>query len=109
MAAAVTFRVIDAGERRVVAVSPAGRPEVCLPHAHPRREVRPGGVARAASCTVARAPRVSPWMSLKVAAVALLVVAGGVASVSQFISDAAAEQSRGYVAGDPAWSHVTQP
>jgi len=109
MTAAVSFRVVDAGARRVVAVSPAGRPELRLAQAHPGRGVRPGCVSRASSCSVDRRGRGSVLLSLKVAAVALLAVAGGVVSVSQLVADAVAEPSGGYVAGDPAWAHVTQP
>ncbi|NHB85900.1 hypothetical protein G7085_18785 [Tessaracoccus sp. HDW20] len=109
MAAAVSFQVVDAGSRRVVAVSPAGRPDLHLPQARPARGVRPGCVSRAAACSVERRAKGSALMCLKVAAVALLTVVGGVVSVSQFVADAAAGQSTGYVAGDPAWAHVTQP
>lgn len=109
MTAAVTFKVVESGQRRVVAVSPATRPELRSPQAHPRRTGHLGGDTVVASCAVTRPARPSGWLRLKVAAVAMVAVAGGVVSVAQFVTSAVPEAPQGYVAGDPAWSHVAQP
>lgn len=109
MTAAVTFKVVDAGSRRIVATSPVSRPDLRLPRAHPRRVGSAGVVAGVSSCAVARPLRSSRWVAVKLAVVGVLAVAGGVVSLAQFAADAAPEAPSGYVAGDPAWSHVSQP
>lgn len=104
---AVRFQVVDRGSRRVVTVSPAGRPELDGPVAHPARPASPGRVRPVASCTVVR-PR-PRMLALRVAVVGLVAAAGVGASVAQFVQNAQPDPAVGYVAGDPAWAHVTQP
>lgn len=95
---AVRYQVVDAGARRLVTVSPAARPV---------RPVGPGRVAAVSSCRVAR-PAPSPLLALKVIAVGLLTCVGVAVSVTQFVAMAEAEPAGGYVAGDPAWAHVSR-
>ncbi|AQP51992.1 hypothetical protein [Tessaracoccus flavescens] len=107
MTAAVRFQVVDAGARRVVAASPAARPELRLPQAHPVRPLAAGRVAKVASCAAARrAVKPSPLLVLKVAVVGLLALGGAVVSVGQLAADSTPDPAREYVAGDPAWAHV---
>ena len=109
MAAAVSFQVVDAGSRRVVTVSPAGRPDLRLPMAHPKRGERPGSTSRVALCVASRpAPR-SPWLVAKMALIGALTVVGGAVCVGQFVANATPDPAFEYVAGDPGWAHVTQP
>lgn len=105
--AAVRYQVIDAGHRRLVTVSPAGRPELGGPVARAARPALPGRVRTASSCRVARP--VSGWMALKVAGVGILTAVGMAVAGLQFAEMASAEAPTGYVAGDPAWAHVSQP
>lgn len=106
-----SFKVVqDAGRRRVV--TSASRPDLRLPEAHPARPVAPRGVGQVASCSAAglrRRPAGGVWVKVKVAVVGLLAVAGAAASVSSFVAMAQPDPAQGYVAGDPAWAHVTQP
>lgn len=107
MTTAVRFQVVDAGRRRFVDVSPATRPELRLPQAHPSRGVAARGGRKVNSCLAVRpARRESPWLVVKIALVGLVAVAGGALSVGQLVADATAEPSGSYVAGDPAWAHV---
>lgn len=106
---AVSYKVVDAGARRVVTVSPARRRELGSPVAHPARPVAPGRVGSVASCSVSRPAAPSPWLAVKVAVVGALVVAGSVVSAAQFVSNAQPDPATQYVAGDPAWAHVTAP
>ncbi len=103
---AVRFQVVGSGPRRVVAVSPVARPEFGGPVAHPARPVAPGRIRPAASCAVER-PRRSPWLAVRVALVGVVAAVGAVASVAQFVENAQPDPALGYVAGDPAWAHVT--
>ncbi|MHA6511592.1 hypothetical protein [Tessaracoccus sp. Z1128] len=103
---ALSFRVVDAGARRVVTVSPAGRPELGGPLARPSRPVSPGRVGGVASCRVTRP--VLPFLALKVVAVGLLASVGAAVSAAQFV-DMSQEPATRYVAGDPAWAHVAAP
>lgn len=78
------------------------------PQAHPVRGVGAGRVAGGVrSCRVAPAPAVpSLLMKAKLAAVALLAVAGvgaSVVGIAQQVSPGVAPEA---VAGDPAWAHV---
>ena len=108
MTAAVADEGVRAGARRLV-VSPVARPGFQSPQAHPRRPEPVVRRAQVASCVVQRSPRVSPWVAIKLAVVAALAVTGGVVSVAQLAADATPDPSLSYVAGDPAWAHVTQP
>ena len=45
----VRFQVVDTGARRLVTVSPAGRPGPGGPQAHPSRAISPGRVGAVAS------------------------------------------------------------
>lgn len=106
-ASAVRFQVAESGARRVV-VS-AGRPDLRSPKAHPARPVSAGRVGSATSCVVDRPePKASPWLMLKVAAVGLIAVIGGAVSVQGLVL-AEPDPALEYVAGDPAWAHVTLP
>lgn len=107
-ATAARFTVTRAGDRRVVITTAAGRPDLRLPEAHPARRPQPGRTASVASCAAVRPARVSPLLALKVAAVGALTVLGTVVSV-QNLALAEPDPALGYVAGDPAWAHVTQP
>ena len=109
MAAAVSFRVINAGTRRLVTTSPSHRPDLRLAPAHPKRPAQPGRVVQVASCAVARPVVRSRWVVLKVAVVSVLAVLGSAVSVSQLVANATPDPAREYVAGDPAWAHVDQP
>lgn len=85
----------------------AGRPNLRLPEARPKVVVLRGGRRRAMACDVAaERPRVSEWwLRLKVGAVALLSVsAATMAAVHLALPE---EPMPRYVAGDPAWAHVT--
>lgn len=106
-----TFEVVTTGQRRRV-VSPSGRPDLHLISAHPQRPVAPGRVGKVASCTAAKPARREgslAWLRVKVAVVGLLAIAGVGASAASFIDMAQPDPTREYVAGDPAWAHVTQP
>lgn len=107
MTSAVRFQVDGAGQRRLVRVSPVSRPDLRLPQARPPRRPAAVRAGRVASCLAAPpAPRPSVWLTLRVALVGLVAIAGGSLAVGQLIADAAPDPSRGYVAGDPAWAHV---
>lgn len=96
--------------RQIVVGSPAARPAVRLPRAHPARPAAPGAISAVKSCAVGAPEPRSPWLALKVAAVSVLAVVGGAVSVAQFVGGATApDPAVQYVAGDPAWAHVTQP
>lgn len=106
---AVSFKVAQSGTRRVVVTAPAGRPDLHVPSAHPRRPVAPGRVGAAASCSVSRpAAKASPLLALKVAAVGALAVLGTVVSW-QNLTPVEPDPALEYVAGHPAWAHVSQP
>ena len=107
---AVRFQVVEVGSRRVVQVAPGGRPDLRLPQARPDRAPQPGRVGvSVSSCSVAApAPKVSPLLALKVAGVGVLALIGAVVSV-QNLAFAEPDPAQQYVAGDPAWAHVTQP
>lgn len=107
MSAAVRFQSDGVGHTRVVRLSPVSRPDLHTPQARPSRRVVPVRVGRASSCLAVRpAPRPSVWLSVRVALVGLVALAGGALAVGQLIADSAPDPSRGYVAGDPAWAHV---
>lgn len=107
---AVRYQVVGTPRRRVVTASPAARPELQLPQAHPSRPARPGRVAPVASCSVVSPEPRTPWLAAKVAVVAVLAVVGGAVSAAQLVDGAVSpDPSLGYVAGDPAWAHVTHP
>lgn len=76
--------------------------------ARTRRTPRPAARASVASCKVSR-PRFDfsgLWLRVKVAAVAVLAVAGTVVSVAEFTSWSQADPAVEYVEGHPAWAHV---
>lgn len=104
---AVSFKVVHAGARRVVTVAPAGRPDLAGPLARPARPVAPGRVGTVASCQVARPPMASPLLALKVALVGILAAVGLTVSAAQFVGMGQVDPATDYVAGDPAWAHVT--
>ncbi|MDO5676643.1 MAG: hypothetical protein Q4G35_03935 [Propionibacteriaceae bacterium] len=107
---AIQFQVVGTPSRRVVAVSPAVRPELRLPQAHPARVPAPGRIGSVASCAVSRPQARSPWMIAKVVVVGVLAIVGGAVSTAQLVGDVISpDPSFEYVAGDPAWAHVTQP
>lgn len=109
---AVNFHIVGAGSRRSVAVSPASRPDLRLLLARPRRRVAPGRVGAVTSCVAARPAVRAPWLRWKVAAVGALVVFGTAVAVPQYVAmldTSHPDPALGYVAGDPAWAHVTQP
>lgn len=105
MTAAVRFQVVESGARRVVTVSPATRPDLRLPVAHPSRPLASGRSAKVASCVASRpAAGGGWWLGVKVALVGLVAVAGaGVAGV-QIHANVTAEPPAGVaLAGDPVW------
>lgn len=106
-AQAVSFKVVHAGARRVVTVSPAGRPELAGPLARPARPAAPGRVGTVSSCQVARPATASPLLALKVAFVGILAAVGLTLSAAQFVGMAQVDPATDYVAGDPAWAHLT--
>ena len=108
MAAEVSQEVVKVGRRRV-ATSPGARPGLRLLQVRPKRRGFAGRPVAVASCNVSRVPRVSAWVAVRVALVAALTVAGGAVSVARITADMAPDPARQYVAGDPAWAHVTQP
>lgn len=75
--------------------------------AHPRRQVR--GVVRGgvAACEVAR-PRVAldAWGRVKIAAISLLAVVGGVVGVSGYIAAISPEPAIEQQAAEGVWAHV---
>ena len=100
--------VMDA---RVMRVRPrvvrgAGRPDLHLPVARPRVVVLRGARSVAKSCAgIGVRSSGRTWLlRLKVGAVAVLSVAAATMSVVHL---AAPEEPVGYMAGDPAWAHVT--
>ena len=103
----VRFQVVDAGARRVVTAAPSGRSAQVGPQAHPARPVAPGRVGAVASCQVSRPARVSPLLAVKVAAVGLLAAVGVAVTGAQFVNMAQPDPTVRYVAGDPAWAHVS--
>lgn len=115
MAAAVSFKVVDQGSRRVVAVAPAGRPDLHLPRLHPARTARPGRVGSVASCASVRPAPVSAWLRVKVAVVGLLALSGAAVSVAQFVSMAQTESVPAgtsvadFVAEGANMGYVSQP
>ncbi|HMR50695.1 MAG TPA: hypothetical protein PKE40_15645 [Arachnia sp.] len=100
--------VMDARVKKVRSrVRPgSARPDLRLPLARPRGVVLRGARVVAKSCSgVARRPSDTTWLlRLKVGAVAVLSVAAATMSVVHL---ATPEEPVGYVAGDPAWAHVT--
>ena len=105
---ALRFEVVGARGRRVVATSPATRPDLRLPCAHPVHPAVPGRSRTVSACAVARPERRSTWLTVKVALVSALAVIGGTVSAVQLVGtgpDPAVE----YVPGHPAWAHVTHP
>lgn len=106
-ARAVSFKVVHAGTRRVVTVGPAGRPELAGPLARPARPAAPRRQGAVASCQVARPSIDSPMLAVKVAFVAILAAVGFTLSAAQFAGMAQVDPVTDYVAGDPAWAHVT--
>lgn len=85
----------------------AGRPDLRLPQARPRVTVLRGRAVPVAGCAgvVRAASSKGWWLRLKVAVVALLSVsAATVATVQLALPE---EPAPSYVAGDPAWAHVT--
>ena len=102
----VRFQVVDAGARRLVTVSPAGRPGPGGPQAHPSRAISPGRVGAVASCQVSRPAPVPLLLAVKVAAVGLLAAVGVAVSAGQFVEMSRPDPATQYVAGDPAWAHV---
>ena len=107
MANAVQFHRASVGTRRLVETRPAGRPALRSPQARPSRALTPGRVGVATSCAaVARPAKASRWLSVKVAAVALIAVVGASVSAQEFIAMAEPNPSAEFVAGDPAWAHV---
>lgn len=105
---ALRFEVVGTPSRRVVAVSPASRPDLHLPVAHPPRAAGPGRAARIAACRVARPRPRNAWLAAKVAIVSALAVVGGAVSVAQ-LADWGVDPALDHVAGDPGWGHVTHP
>ena len=106
---AVRFEIVEKGARRVVTAAPPARPDLHLPEAHPARPVAPGRSQRAASCAVERpSARPSAWLAVKVAAVAALAILGTAVS-GQSLVLAEPNPAAEYVAGHPAWAHVTAP
>lgn len=102
--------LVAARPRRVVQ-SPGGRPDLRLVTAHACRPVAAGRVAHPASCRVvspAKEP-VSPWLRVKVAVVGALVLTGWVVPLTSFVTSLQVDPKLDYVAGDPAWAHVTAP
>ncbi|MBB1483515.1 hypothetical protein H5392_06535 [Tessaracoccus sp. MC1865] len=107
---AVRFQIVGTPGRRVVTVSPAGRPDLHLPRLSPARPVGPGRTGAAASCRVVSPERRSAWLAVKVAVVSLLALAGGAVSAAQLVDGfVSPDPAVAYVPGDPAWAHVTQP
>lgn len=107
---AVRYQVVATPRRRIVTASPAARPGLQPPQAHPARTAAPGRIVRAASCRVSRPEPRSPWLAVKVTVVAALAVLGGAVSVGELVGGVVSpDPVFGYVAGDPAWAHVTQP
>ncbi|GAA4903136.1 hypothetical protein GCM10025789_22430 [Tessaracoccus lubricantis] len=106
---ALRFQVVGTPRRRVVTLSPAARPEPHLPRLHPARTALPGRTAAPASCRVVSPEPRSPWLVAKVAVVSLLALVGGAVSAVELVDAVAApDPATAYVAGDPAWAHVTQ-
>ena len=105
----VRFQVVDTGARRLVTVSPAGRPGAAGPQAHPSRPIAPGRVGAVASCHVSRPAPVSPLLAMKVAVVGLLAAVGVAVTAAQVVGMSQPDPAVQYVAGDPAWAHVSQP
>ena len=107
-AQAVSFKVVHAGARRVVTVSPAGRPELAATPGPPgeARRAWPGR-ALSSSCQVARPATASPLLALKVAFVGILAAVGSPCLPPSSSAWPSRIRRRTYVAGDPAWAHVT--
>lgn len=97
-------------ERRDVGEVPLSRPVVGAPTAAPTR-IRVTGRPqhRPVSCRVAspRARRNALVMRIKVATIGLLALVGVGASAAEFASWSHPDPAVDYVAGDPAWAHVT--
>ncbi len=91
----------------MVTVSPAGRPELRGTPGPPGEGPAPGRVGTVSSCQVARPATASPLLALKVAFVGILAAVGLTLSAAQFVGMAQVDPATDYVAGDPAWAHVT--
>ena len=112
MATSSSVRFLAPGEaaRRSTRRNATSHPRLGSPQAHPARQVAPGNIARVTSCVAVRPAVAAPrLLALKVAAVSLLAVVGGVASVVQFAAAVQPDPAYEYVAGDPGWAHVDNP
>lgn len=79
--------------------------------AHPPRQIRGMVRGSVAACSVRRAapaPRVSPLLRLKVFALGLLAVVGGVVGVTGYVQAISPDPAVDYVSGDPGWAHVEE-
>lgn len=82
------------------------------PQAHPARPRSAGRVrGGVASCVVAPRPVVQrasgAWLKCKLAAVAVLALAGTGVAVNGFVEQFQVDPQVDVVAGDPGWAHVT--
>lgn len=98
------------GVRRPHGSSPLARPVLGGPEAAPaRRRVGRRSDVPAVSCRVVspEARRAGLVMRLKVVAVGLVALVGVGASAAEFVSWSQPDPAVDYVAGDPAWAHVS--
>lgn len=98
------------GARRPHGSSPLARPVLGGPGAAPSRRRTEGRLdVSAASCRVASpgARRAGLVLKLKVIAVGLVALVGVGASAAEFVSWSQPDPAVDFVAGDPAWAHVS--
>lgn len=97
------------GVRTSVRTSPRARPVPGGPTATPAAQLVPRRSDAVASCRVMSpaARRTGVVLRLKVSVVALVALVGIAVSAAEFSSWTEVDPALDYVAGDPAWAHVT--
>ena len=97
------------GTRKPLGAAPLARPVLGAPVATPSVRPMVGRPGVAASCRVSSpaALRVGLVLKVKVVAIAVLAIVGAGVSTAEFASWSQTDPSVDYVAGDPAWAHVT--
>ena len=104
-----TSVVTGTGARRLRGAAPKARPELGGPSATPLVRSATRRPATAASCRVVSptARRAGMLMKLKVSVVAVVALVGVGVSTAEFASWSQVDPAVEFVAGDPAWAHVT--
>lgn len=95
--------------RTTVRTSPRARPVPGGPTTSTAAKLVPRRSEAVASCRIISPParRTGVVLWLKVSAVALVALVGMAVSAAEFASWTEVDPALDYVAGDPAWAHVT--